>query len=49
MLVLGDAQPSKVSTDDRDDGCAESDGAEHGHRPDVSSVDSATIKVSAFR
>ncbi len=49
MLVLGDAEPPKVSADDRDDGCAEGEGAEHGHGLDVPSVDTLTITVSAFR
>jgi hypothetical protein len=49
VLVLRDAQPPKVSAGDRDNGCAEGDGTEHSHRPDLPSVDTLPITVSAFR
>ncbi len=49
VLVLGNAKPPQVGADDRDDGCAESDGAKRGHKPDAPSVGSPTITSSAFR
>jgi hypothetical protein len=49
VLALGDAKPPQVSANDRDCGCAERDGAERGHEPAVSAVDSPTITSSAVR
>ena len=49
VLVLGDTQPPQVSRDDRDCRRAERGGVERGHKPEVPTVQSATITASAVR